>query len=294
MSAVKTHTATLIYDAKATLGEGPVWEQTKEFLFWVDIEGCRLHAHKPLSNKNESWDFNEMIGAAVPMENGKILLAMESGLSTFDFTSQNTTSLGVLTNTDTEMRMNDGKVGPNGNFWIGSMHKGFKPRAGNLYRVSKNLETKIQVPETTISNGMAWSLDHTRFYYIDSPEHRVFVFDYDIKTGHIEHRRVLFTIPESMGTPDGMCIDNEGMLWIAHWGGSCVRRWNPDTGKVIEKIAVDAPLVTSCCFGGKNLNTLYITTASSGMTKKELEDSPLSGGLFSHETKVSGPATIFF
>ena len=106
MPKVKKHKASLLCDHKSILGEGPVWDQNKGLLFWVDIEGCKLHGHNPSSKENYTWNFEEMIGAAVPMEDGNILLAMESGLATFNFATQKTTPLGVLENENPKMRMN--------------------------------------------------------------------------------------------------------------------------------------------------------------------------------------------
>jgi sugar lactone lactonase YvrE len=294
MPQVKKHKASLLCDHKSILGEGPVWDQNKGLLFWVDIEGCKLHGHNPSSKENYTWNFEEMIGAAVPMEDGDMLLGMESGLASFNFATQKTTLLGVLENENPKMRMNDGKVDPLGNFWIGTMHKEFKPNSGNLFRIDKGYKTTLQIPKTTISNGMGWSPDHKWFYFIDTAEYVVCRYAYDVETGDISDKKVLFEIPKSYGGADGMCIDAEGMLWIAHWGGFCVRRWDPTSAEVIEIVEVNAPHVTSCCFGGKNLNTLYITTARSGLTQKQLKNSPLSGGLFTHKSKVKGIALAYF
>ncbi len=294
MSTIKTYKAKLLYDANAILGEGPIWDWKKQRLFWVDIEGCQLYQHDPSSGKNKSWSFNEMIGATLSIKNGNLLLAMEKGLASFDLETERLTKLEILENSDSKIRFNDGKVGPNGNFWIGTMHKDFEPQTGNLYRVTKDLKTSIAVEKTTISNGMAWSSDRKSFFYIDSPTFSVQVFDFDAEKGTISNGRILLKIPEEYGSPDGMCIDSEDMLWIAHWDGHCVRRWNPETGQVLEKIEVAAPQVTSCCFGGKELKTMYITTARSGMTDEQLQKYPQSGGLFVHKTSVQGTPIRYF
>ena len=235
-----------------------------------------------------------MLGAAVPMENGKLLLALESGLATFDLNTEKLIKHPVLENSDPKMRFNDGKVGPNGNFYIGTMHKAFESHTGNLYCISKDLETSIAIKQTTISNGMAWSGDRKKFYYIDSPTFQVQAFDYDLKMGTISNGKTAFAIPKEYGSPDGMSIDAEDMMWVAHWGGHCVRRWNPNTGEVLEKIEVAAPHVTSCCFGGNDLKTLYITSARSGMTEQQLQEYPLSGGLFVYNTQVKGTPINYF
>jgi len=292
--SLPSENAELIFDAKAILGEGPVWDPGKQNLFWVDIEGCTLHCHDPVNAKNSRWDFDEMIGAAVPAEDGTLLLAMESGLATYHPESNTLRRLQVLENRDPHLRCNDGKCDPNGNFWIGTMDKQCRPHRGNFYRVDAGLKATLQIENTSISNGMAWSPDHLHFYYIDTPNYEVVAYDFDRLTSDISNKRSLFKIPESCGGPDGMTIDREGMLWIAHWGGGCVRRWDPASGRILQEIKVDAPHVTSCCFGGMDLNMLYITTASSGLDGEGLRTAPTSGGLFCIETRVAGfPVTYF-
>ncbi|MGB5371335.1 MAG: SMP-30/gluconolactonase/LRE family protein [Flavobacteriaceae bacterium] len=286
--------AELLFDAKATLGEGPVWDWKRQLLFWVDIEGKQLHCHHPTTGKNTNWSFDDMVGAAVPMNNGNLLMALESGMAEFGIESGKLTALGLLENSDPEMRYNDGKVSPNGHFWIGSMHKNFHPKSGNLYRVQKNRQTAVLVRETAISNGMAWTSDNKTFYYIDSPTFQIMAFDFDASTDSLSNPRVAFTVPKDYGSPDGMCIDVENKLWIGHWGGNQVRRWDPDTGNVLENVWVGAPHVTSCCFGGKQLDSLYITTARSGLNKAQIKRFPLSGGLFVYRPKVAGTPIDYF
>ena len=294
MSKIISKKANLLLDTKAVLGEGPVWDWRKQLLFWVDIEGYKLHSYDPKSGKAQQWNFDKMIGAAAPIESGNLLLAMESGLASFDLKNEKLTWHQALENHDPSMRYNDGKVGPSGNFWIGSMHKKFNPKTGNLYRVTPDFQVSIEIPNTTISNGMAWTTDHEKFYFIDSPTYQIRSYDFDLKTNQISNKKIAFDVPVTYGTPDGMCIDSEDMLWIAHWGGSCVRRWNPNTGKVLEQIDVPAPHVTSCCYGGEDLKTLYITTARSGLKVEQLDKFPLSGGLFKCRPGASGKQINYF
>jgi len=271
-----------------------VWDFKKQRLFWVDIEGYKLHLLDPDSGKTKSWSFDEMIGAAVPMKNDHLLLAMEKGLATFDERSEVLTKLEVLENSNPKIRFNDGKVGPDGNFWVGTMDKKCVPKAGNFFRLTADLKSSLQIPETSVSNGMAWTANRKTFYYIDSPTFKIRAFDFDIENGSISKPRTVIQVPEEYGSPDGMSIDEEDMLWVAHWGGNCIRRWNPQTGKVLKKVQVDAPHVTSCCFGGKDLKTLYITSARSGLTKKQLKEFPLSGGLFTYSPEVKGTPINYF
>lgn len=294
MSKIISNKANLLVDAKATLGEGPVWDWKKKLLFWVDIEGCILHSHNRANGENHRYTFDHMIGAAAPTRSGKILLAFESGLASFDLKAGRLNWHYVLENHDHNMRFNDGKVSPKGDFWIGSMHKQFHSKTGNLYGVSPDFRTTIKISKTTISNGMAWTSDRKKFFFIDSPTYQICSYDYDNKTGQISNKKTAIEIPEGYGAPDGMCIDAEDMLWIAHWGGSCVRRWNPLTAQLVEEVHVAAPHVTSCCFGGEDLKTLYITTARSGLNKMQLKNFPLSGGLFEYRLSVSGKQITYF
>ena len=135
---------------------------------------------------------------------------------------------------------------------------------------------------------MAWSADNKRFYFIDSTTYKVDSYSFDLKTGNIKFETTVITIPENMGMPDGMCIDKEGMLWIAHWNGFAVRRWNPINGHLLLTIELPVPQVTSCTFGGKNLDELFITTAKTGLSDEQLKQYPESGHLFTIKTSVKG------
>jgi len=289
-----TQKAKLLLDTQSVLGEGPVWEWKKQHLFWVDIEGNGLHLLDPKTEEHKKWTFDGMLGAAVPMDNGNMLLALESGLASFNWEQEKLVRHAVLENTDPEMRFNDGKVDPNGNFWIGSMHKKVAPNRGSFYRVDPRMQVTKHIAQTSISNGMAWTLDQRTFYYIDTATYQVWKYVYDTETSEIKDKKVAFSIPEDFGGPDGMSIDAEDKLWIAHWGGHCIRRWDPSTGEVLEEVVVEAPHVTSCCFGGNDLKTLYITTARSGLSSSQLEEFPLSGGLFAYQPKVPGTRITHF
>lgn len=280
--------ANLIYDAKATLGEGPFWDYESEQLFWVDIEAGVLHCHYDKTKENSNWHLEEMVGAVVPSGKKTLILALETGIASFNYKTIDIQPMAVLENSDPNLRFNDGKCDPNGNLWIGTMHKNLKSGYGNLFKVGHDLQVTLQIKNTSISNGMAWSPDKTKFYYIDTAVYEVWQYDFDAVKAEISNGKPIFKIPESYGGADGMTIDQEGMLWIAHWGGGCVRRWNPNTAEVLAKIEVDAPHVTSCCFGGKDLKTLYITTARSGMSENNLKLYPHSGGLFCYKTDIGG------
>jgi sugar lactone lactonase YvrE len=174
------------------------------------------------------------------------------------------------------------------------MSQSVKKGEGSLYCLHTDLTVEKKVSDLTISNGLAWSPDHRFMYLIDSPTGKVTCYTYDLATGTIADPKTVITFPEGVGGPDGMTIDDEGMLWIAHWGGSRVSRWNPNTGEQLDEIRVPVKNVTSCTFGGKNLDELYITTAREDTSEEELAQYPHAGGLFKIKTNYKGGKTYSF
>lgn len=284
----------LVLDAKAQLGEGAIWHAATQLLYWVDIEGKKLHQYHPATGNTRTIEVGERIGTVVLAEENKAIVALQNGIFELDLASERLTLITNPLAGMPNMRFNDGKCDPVGRLWVGSMHLSAQHNAASLYRLDADRTIERVLDDITISNGIAWALNHRTMYYIDTPTSRVQAFDYESSTGHIKNSRVVVTIPKGEGHPDGMTIDEEGMLWVAHWGGSQVVRWNPASGEMLQKIDVPAPHVTSCAFGGDDLSTLYITTAREGMDDEQLEAFPQSGGLFAVEPGVRGiPAYLF-
>lgn len=279
--------AELIVDAQAELGEGPYWDAESKQLYWVDITGKKLRIYDPITGGEVVRSFDQMVSAVIPTTTGGLLLAMEDGV----YLSQTEGSPVLLTSIEADLprnRANDAKCDRQGRLWVGTMSMDDEPKAGGFYVVESGGFTRQVLSGIGCSNGMAWDYSRSKMYYIDTPTRQVDVFDYEEESGRISNRRLAFQIPTTTGYPDGMTIDSEGMLWVAHWGGGCVSRWNPDTGEQLGLIRVPAPLVTSCTFGGDDLTELYITTARIGMHEKELHDYPFAGGLFMVKPGVSG------
>ncbi|RXJ04651.1 SMP-30/gluconolactonase/LRE family protein [Anaerobacillus alkaliphilus] len=278
----------LVLDIKATLGEGPCWDSKKQLLYWVDILEKRVYIFNPRTNENRCIQLNHYVGAIVPRNSGGAVLALEKG---FYFLDTQTETLSLIDEPEKHIvnnRFNDGKCDANGRFWAGTMDKSYHKEQGALYCLNTNLAVKKQLSKVGLSNGLAWSPDNKFFYYIDTLTRKVVCFDFHLSTGEIENPREIIYFPEEEGMPDGMTIDEDGMLWIAHWGGSKVSRWNPKTGEQLTAIEVPALNVTSCTFGGKDLDELYITTARSGLNEDQLKEYPYSGGLFKIKTDVKG------
>ncbi len=277
----------LILDAKATLGEGPAWDEKTQTLYWVDILGKRIYTAEGMLA-----ELDEFIGCLAPRKNGNLILGKRASFVDFDLGTSQQTLLATLNESATN-RMNDGKCDPAGRFLAGTMDMNEKDPTGNLYSFDGK-SNRTLFSDVTISNGMAWSSDYKTFYYIDTPTCEVRAYDYDMKTGEIANRRKAFDVPNSLGWADGMTSDVDGNLWIAMWGGAQVTRWDPRTGQLLEQIPVPA-LQSSCpVFGGKDRNELYVTSARVGMSEENLTKYPLSGGLFKAVTKYEGMPTFEF
>ena len=173
------------------------------------------------------------------------------------------------------------------------MHLQASAERGALYRLDHRGLSQM-IPGVTISNGICWTADAQTMYYIDSPLQQVRAYDFHDASGEITNERVVITVDPGIGTPDGMTIDEEGNLWVALWGGAAVGKWNPVTGALIDKIEVPALNVTSCAFGGADLSTLYITSASIDMTDEQATDYPDAGSLFMIKTKSRGLLSSFY
>ena len=265
-----------------------MWHTKRKSCFWVDIERQTFFEYDILTQKINSWKIDHRVSLLVQEENDSLLLGVQGGLARFDLKSGKLTWLLDIDKEKSNHRCNDGAVDCQGRLWIGTMERSFKKGAGVLYCIGNNFSAEAKVSKVTISNGMAWSLDNKRFYYIDTPEQTVASFLFDAATANIQFEKIAVRIPGVMGTPDGMAIDEEGMLWIAHWGGFGVYRWNPDNGKLIDKIDVSVPQVSSCAFFGDELDHLVITTASEKLSKKDLQKYPQSGDTFVMKMKVKG------
>ena len=166
--------------------------------------------------------------------------------------------------------------------------------AGTLYTVVPDGTVETKLEKVTISNGIVWSANKKYMYYNDTPTGKVARYRYDEKTGEILFDGVAVTLPPGSGAPDGMTIDSNDNLWVAQWGGFGVYCYNPYTGELLGKVEVPAPNVASCAFGGKDMDTLYITTARAGLSKEQLEEYPLSGSLFVCKPGTSGPEPYKF
>ena len=279
----------------AGLAEGPCWWSERNILLWVDIEASRIGLFDPATGNNDFFHLPAHVGAVVPTSVGDLLLATAAGLMRMDPSS------GVVTLLlDPEVdrpgnRFNDGKCDPWGRFWAGTMAYDFEPMAGSLWRLDGDGRITRQRSQLTISNGLAWSQDRGTLYFIDSPTLKVMAFPLTSSGEIAAEPSICVQIPEDWdAVPDGMCIDAEGMLWIALFGGGAVTRWDPSSGQLLDRLALPCRQVTSCCFGGPHLDQLFMTTARREMDAAAIAAEPLAGGLFQADVGVKGlPADTF-
>ncbi len=283
----------LVLDSRSLLGEGSWWDHDKKVLSWIDSLGRMIHRYDPAVNINNTTMTGQFVGCAVPRKSGSMIACMQDGIYNVDYENNKIEPLFSIEKEIRDNRFNDGKCDSRGRLWFGSMSMkisqgGKFKNKGSFYNYSQKYGVVKVFGDVGISNGIAWSRDDTKMYYIDSLTRSVACFDFDIEKGLLRNKRYIIKIPGTDGLPDGMTIDVEGLLWIAHFGGFQVSRWDPETGEKIGKIELPVPNVTSCIFGGNDLDELYITTAREGLKKEDLKKYPLSGGLFKAWPGIKG------
>jgi sugar lactone lactonase YvrE len=284
---------TLALDVRAELGEGPIWDDRRQRLLFVDIMRGYVHEFDPATGQDRVLEVGQPVGAVVLAERGDWILAAQDGFHRLDPATGTRTHIAGVEAGRSETRMNDGAVDPAGRFWAGTMGVDGKAEQGALYRLDPDGSVHRMLSPVSISNGIDWSPDARLMYYADTPTRRIDVFDFDLATGAIGNRRPFVTIPEAHGHPDGLVADADGALWVAFWGGSAVRRYLPD-GRLDRVIELPVSRVTKPAFGGPGLQDLYITSAWIGLDAAARAAETLAGGLFRCRPGVRGrPARRF-
>lgn len=273
--------AELLINTKSVIAEGPLWEEGTGSLYFIDLLGNRIYRYS--DGKLLTMQLDQNIGCICLRERGGLLAGMQHGFYFIDEKRKTVEAIADPESDKPENRFNDGKADPRGRLWAGTMSKsldtgyGDTSPQGKLYCLNADLTYQTKLEPVTLSNGLDWSPDEKTMYYIDTPRREVQAFDYEAESGDITNGRVAIHVPEGMGNPDGMCVDREGHLYVALWGGGCVSKWDPRNGALLDKIEVPAVNVSSCCFGGAKMDELFITTASIGT---DLSQYPYAGGVF--------------
>ena len=287
--------AEVVHSAAAALGEGCVWSPLEDLLVWVDITGQAVHRFDHASGQPVSvWRYNESVGNAALRAGGGLALGLGNTVTLTDRVGAIVSVIELPGEPETN-RANDGAVDPAGRLFQGTMSdtEPGSPVAA-LHRVDGDGTARRVLSDVMISNGIGWSPDRSTMYYIDTLTFRVDQFDYDPDTGEIEGRRPFVTFDGSSGGPDGMTVDADGCLWVAMFGGFGVQRFSPEGEQLETVVTPGAPQTTCCCFGGPDLDTLYITTAAASIAGVDTEGESNSGALFAADVDAVGLPTNLF
>ncbi len=248
-----------ITDADATLGESPVWDGVRQRMLWVDIDAGDVHTFDPRTRHRTRRRYGAPLGFVRLADDGRLVLGRGGNVY---LAGSSTSELVAGVEADRrENRLNDSAIDAAGRLWAGTMRRDATGAEGALYRLEWNDGTptvRRMLDSVGISNGIGWSLDQASMYYIDTATHRVDQIDFDLVTGVLGNRRPF--IQTEAARPDGMTVDREGWLWVAFPSHGQVRRYSP-TGKLDGVIEFPVRRVTSCCFGGAELDELYVTSA---------------------------------
>lgn len=268
----------LIFHAKSTLLEGPIWDAKNKLVYCVSIEQGLIYQINPASGEIQSYPTEGSVGCVALNSDGRLMSAEKGGIFLID---QKTKQKEYITQfeSDKELRYNDGRFDPVGRFLVGTKsEKDFFVEEtvvkGKLFSYHNGIQ-KVLLDNLLISNGIGFSEKGDKMYFIDTPTKKVTQYSYNLDSGDLLFEKYIVDI-DGEGWPDGMCVDLDGNIWVAEWEGGRVRKWDVNTGQVLDEVVVPCSRVTSCCLGGGDLRELYITTARH-------ENDLLGGSLFRYK-----------
>ena len=276
-----------VLDAKASLGECPVWSVDEQVLYWVDINAPSLNRFDPLTGANAAWPMPQSIGCFALRERGGFIAALRDGFWFVDRNGSPERKVAAAPYDPSRHRFNDGRADARGRFWAGSMNEARDGATAALYRLDPDFTLTAMIPEITISNGLAFSPDGRTLYHADTPARVVTAWDYDATTGAVANRRIFAQFGGDTDHPDGAAVDREGCYWSAFYRGGKIVRLSPH-GERLDEFPLPALCPTMCAFGGPDLRTLYVTSARQRRDTEELARLPLSGGIFALRVDVPG------
>jgi sugar lactone lactonase YvrE len=273
--------ATCVVDGKNVLGEGALWCPREQRLWWIDISKPSLWSWRPRTGEVEHWALPKPPGSFALRERGGFLFAFRSGLATLEKPGAELEWLEIPGLGDE--RFNDGKTDRAGRFWAGTMDRKLGSAIGGLYRIEAGFRVRAMEKNfVTIANGIGWSPDDRTMYFTDTPSRRIYRYDFDRARGEVTNRRVFVEVERGHGGPDGMTVDAEGFVWSAQFDRWCVNRYAPD-GRLERTVRLPVQRPTTCMFGGADLSTLFVTSASF-----DVEGQAQAGGVFALEPGVRG------
>jgi sugar lactone lactonase YvrE len=273
--------------AHALLGEAPLWDAAEQALYWVDVKRGEVHRFDPATGRDARWIVAEDVGSLAVREAGGLVVAMRSGFHFLDPATGRTTPIVNPEPERGENRFNDGKPDRQGRFWAGSMHDPETRPTGGLYRLDPDRSCRRLVDGLVCSNGLCWSPDGRTMYHADTVYRTVWAWDFDPDRGEIANRRTFIEVPAADGAPDGATVDAEGCLWLAHWDGWRLTRYDP-IGRIERVVMLPVQRPTCPAFGGPDLDVLYVTSASINFSAAERARQPLAGGILALDPGIRG------
>jgi sugar lactone lactonase YvrE len=277
-----------VFAGRDALGEVPLWHEPTQILWWIDVRAPNIQCWNPATGEHRRFELpTKSVGSWAFRQKGGMLVSLQDGLYGFDPVDGHVNRLLQLEAEIEGHRLNDGRCDNRGRFWIGTMHDTVRNPTGSLYRVNPDLSVHKAFDAVNIPNSIAFSPDDKRMYFADSPAKKIWVFDFDLDDARLSNRRVFVDCAADPGVPDGSAMDQDGCLWNANYGGGRIVRYTPG-GEVDRVIALPVTQPTCCTFGGAQLDTLYITTATQKLTPQELATQPLAGALFAMPTGSRG------
>ncbi len=277
-----------VVQARDQLGETPIWCERTQRIWWIDIEKPKLQSFDAATGVHDVYPFpSTFLGSLVPHKQGGFVVALDNRLCHFDPVSRYLNTITDVEPHDAGTRLNDGRCDRRGRLWIGTMDAQIREPLGSFYRVDPSGLVKRFFDDIIVTNTITTSPDDKTLYMSDTRRLKIWAFDLDPESGEISNRRVFADYTGQIGRPDGACVDSEGYLWNAVFAGSRVVRYAPD-GTIDRTIALPVTNPTCVCFGGRDLSTLYISTATKMIPPEVLANEPLAGALLAVDVDVKG------
>jgi len=284
---------TVLWEIDAILGEGPVWVAAENAVYWVDIFSDHVHRYSFADGAKQTWTFEERVTSVSPRQGGGFVASVRDGFAKVDFENNSIEPIDLMEADIANNRFNDGKVDAQGRYWAGTMDVEQTAKSGSLYRMDADMSVHKMDDGYIITNGPAFNKDGSIMYHTETLGGVVYAFDLS-SDGSISNKRVFTEFNEAeVGLPDGMTVDSDDHLWVAHFGGSRITRYSP-TGEIVDVIKMPVPNITSCTFVGDALDTMVITTARVGIDEDDLPNYPQAGSLFICKPGVTGLPTPLF
>ena len=283
--------AELVWDTRCATGESCTWDAARGEVLFTDIPARVIHAWRPADGTRHSWHLPDIVPSFGLCRSGRLVVALRDRVVLFDRDSGAITPLTGPLDQPPEVRLNDGKVGPDGCFWVGGMDdSAAKQPMAALWRITPDGRAERRADGYVISNGLAWSPDGAVLYHSETRPGYIEAFDFDVATGALGQRRRLATLTDAEGRPDGAATDAEGCYWSAGVSAACLNRFAPD-GRLLAQLALPVPGPTMPCFAG---DWLYVTSLRAGRDPALLARHPTMGGLFRLPAPVAGAPVALF